>query len=67
MDCCIALSRRLELQCAEAGVKFIAPEQVIVPADGFEPAFVDDGNAAGVLHGGEPVGDDDRGASLHEG
>ncbi len=57
---------RGELQFGEARVQAAASDQALMRALLGEPAAVEHQDAVGVDHGRQPMGDDERGAALHD-
>ncbi len=54
------------MQCVQAAVDAVAGQQLIVASDLGDAAFVDDDDAVGIAHGGEPVRDDEDRPSTHQ-
>jgi hypothetical protein len=55
-----------ELQPGKARVERVAFEEFVVGAEGHHPAFIHHGDTIGVADRGQAVGDDDRGAFVHQ-
>src|SRR5262245_60520969 len=56
----------LELQGVQPAVERVLGQELLVAPDGGDPSAVDHHDAVGGADGGQPVSDDEDGASVHE-
>src|SRR5690606_9313016 len=57
---------RGQLAGPHAAVRPVGGDELLVRAELHDPAALEDADVGAVPHGGEPVGDDDGGAALHQ-